>query len=563
MSFPLTLPQAPVAAGESGHLNDHDLIQAGLATLWGAAEQSTFNVKAPPYNATGNGTTDDTVAIQAAITACSAAGGGVVYFPAGTYLVTPSGSPSVGLSLMGTGSAGMQNVRLVGAGNQAATVLKNGSGTLLQLSGPSTSPSTGSTHIRYCTVESLGFNGNGKTGPVFQCYYADNLEFRDVYVNGNADIVLDSAEFWDSRFYNCVFGGSGGATANASTPNCYIRNSAAASGFGNSAGTTNMIVFHGCRWEGFTTGALWIVQGTGGTGGPNSIFVTDCKMESSTLNGGPHLSVDTNSRGVFVKHLYAYSGGWSAGYTTANDMIDFSPQSGTLDDVLLSDGSSATVASGITVNSPALGETVTVENITATWTTNPTGALINYGGTAAGTLTVENVAANAGALVAGTVPTLSGGVAATATVANTAALTNLESLPLPGGQARVGSMYRITGYGVYSTTGTPTLGFQLYWGSTNIGTIPGITTPSGITNASFKFSAEVTFRSATSCTADIEVRLGTSTSTYAASAYLNVPTGAVGVTTSSSQNLTVASQWSVASASNTISLLGGGVEKVY
>ena len=38
------------------------------------------------YNATGDGTTDDTTAVQAAIDACNAAGGGVVFFPEGTYI---------------------------------------------------------------------------------------------------------------------------------------------------------------------------------------------------------------------------------------------------------------------------------------------------------------------------------------------------------------------------------------------------------------------------------------------------------------------------------------------
>ena len=44
-----------------------------------------FNVK--DYSAFGDGFTDDTVAIQATIDACEAAGGGVVYFPAGIYII--------------------------------------------------------------------------------------------------------------------------------------------------------------------------------------------------------------------------------------------------------------------------------------------------------------------------------------------------------------------------------------------------------------------------------------------------------------------------------------------
>src|SRR5205085_10085193 len=46
----------------------------------------TVSVKQAPYNATGNGVTDDTAAIQAAIS--SSAGELLVLFPAGTYKIT-------------------------------------------------------------------------------------------------------------------------------------------------------------------------------------------------------------------------------------------------------------------------------------------------------------------------------------------------------------------------------------------------------------------------------------------------------------------------------------------
>jgi hypothetical protein len=46
-----------------------------------------INAKNAPYGAVGNGTNDDTAAIQAALNAAAAAGGGVVYLPTGNYLV--------------------------------------------------------------------------------------------------------------------------------------------------------------------------------------------------------------------------------------------------------------------------------------------------------------------------------------------------------------------------------------------------------------------------------------------------------------------------------------------
>jgi hypothetical protein len=47
-----------------------------------------LNVKESPYNATGDGVTDDSLAIRAAITAAVAAGGAIIYFPKGTYIVS-------------------------------------------------------------------------------------------------------------------------------------------------------------------------------------------------------------------------------------------------------------------------------------------------------------------------------------------------------------------------------------------------------------------------------------------------------------------------------------------
>jgi hypothetical protein len=68
-----------------------------------------YNVK--DYGATGNGTTDDNPAIQSAIDAAKAAGGGVVFLPPGTYSITGISIPPR-VELMG---AGWQSVLKVAA----------------------------------------------------------------------------------------------------------------------------------------------------------------------------------------------------------------------------------------------------------------------------------------------------------------------------------------------------------------------------------------------------------------------------------------------------------------
>ena len=79
-SSPLSFP--------SGSSVKHILTRASLLSLSSSGGSTTvagiFNVTDPTYGAIGNGTTDDTAAIQAAINAAHAAGGGTVYVPPST-----------------------------------------------------------------------------------------------------------------------------------------------------------------------------------------------------------------------------------------------------------------------------------------------------------------------------------------------------------------------------------------------------------------------------------------------------------------------------------------------
>ncbi|MGF7228757.1 MAG: beta strand repeat-containing protein [Candidatus Saccharibacteria bacterium] len=80
------------------------------AAVWGSPTDTSavhkgdlvFNVK--DYGAVGNGSTNDTTAIQNAINAATAASGGVVYFPAATYLLGSSLTPKSNVTLLGTGA---------------------------------------------------------------------------------------------------------------------------------------------------------------------------------------------------------------------------------------------------------------------------------------------------------------------------------------------------------------------------------------------------------------------------------------------------------------------------
>ncbi len=95
------------------------LLLASVA-LCASARSASAACVVTDYGATGNGVTDDRVAVQSAINACSASGDREVYFPAGTYSLSRAGSAYYCLNV----PSGM---RLRGAG-QAATVLAQAAG---------------------------------------------------------------------------------------------------------------------------------------------------------------------------------------------------------------------------------------------------------------------------------------------------------------------------------------------------------------------------------------------------------------------------------------------------
>lgn len=83
----------------SGASKADELYYSG--TGWKNLAASVFNVK--KYGAVGDGSTNDATAIQAAIDAAEAAGGGVVYFPESTYALTTGLTTTEAVHLKGDG----------------------------------------------------------------------------------------------------------------------------------------------------------------------------------------------------------------------------------------------------------------------------------------------------------------------------------------------------------------------------------------------------------------------------------------------------------------------------
>lgn len=333
------------------------------------------------YGADPTGVADSTAAIQSAINAVQVLGGGVVYFPAGLYKVTPVSSTSAALVLNDGATTGYQNIRLVGA-SEGVTLKRSAAGPIITMSGV-TSDTTGVTHCRYCSLEDITLNGNNLTGTLIQAYYADDLFFSNAHFTSSNDVLFDCAEFWDSRFINCLWDSSGSLTANTTAPMLWLRNSAASSGFGYSSGTTNNIYLWGCRWEQYKTGAVRIERGPGiNIGQPYSLYFSSSKFETAVLNGGNTFFCDVTARDIHVHEAHTYVGGFYSSYATAQDVYSFAPQFGSLKNILIFNSvAAACVANGVTVGAPLANSTVTLRNVRGSYTggATPTGAHLNFG----------------------------------------------------------------------------------------------------------------------------------------------------------------------------------------
>lgn len=233
------------------------------------------------FGATGDGTTNDSVAIQAAINAVSGAGGGTVFFPVGTYLVH-------------TGLTGASNVNLIGAGQ--ASIIQAGASDITLI--------TATTKSNFHVADLL-LDGGGQT--------------TDIYtgIDGAFGILLDNATHCSVRNVrirhmgvvksvgdptsDAGYGGFGilvqattGATNDILIDNCYVEEIASG---GNTRGdgiyiggqhadageTTKNVVVSNCYVT--TCGRHCYAVATGTASIPSNVQFTNCTATKSALSG--------------------------------------------------------------------------------------------------------------------------------------------------------------------------------------------------------------------------------------------------------------------------------------
>lgn len=112
---PITVKAVLDSWDNSAGADDWNVLVGGSAVTIQNALASTalfVNVKAPQFGATGDGATDDTSAINAAITYANSTGLATVWFPPGTYLISAALSVPIGVNLLGSQSEQVQRSQI-------------------------------------------------------------------------------------------------------------------------------------------------------------------------------------------------------------------------------------------------------------------------------------------------------------------------------------------------------------------------------------------------------------------------------------------------------------------
>lgn len=254
----------------------------------------------------GDGVTDDTTGMQAAINAVFSGAGlglGGVYCP-DQYLISSSLTCT-----SATGSGGF-GVSLVGADKDASQIIKNFTGALVTFNGsggPTGNPN------QFGGLRNITLNGNAHTGALLQTNSAQQMFFENTSFIGNPDKTLDLTAMQDSYFVGCTSNNCGSTTE----PVINITDS--------SSGTANMLWFIQCRLESFLNGAVWIKSATSGAN--NGFFFSQCKFETTTIHGDLFVA-DGSVQQLIIDQCFFALDAFAGGYSTPANCVAFGTAAG-------------------------------------------------------------------------------------------------------------------------------------------------------------------------------------------------------------------------------------------
>ncbi len=231
---------------------------------------SVISVK--DYGATGDGSTDDTAAIQAAIDAAEVTGG-LLVVPPGTYRVD-------GLIVNSS------FVVITGLGGAEACVLKATDGatsSILKFVG-----TQGAGHLQFNELNNIFLSGNGRDIRGLDLQFVSHFRARNVRLNTCLDEAIYIEEVWDSIFYDFVVL-SNGAAGNFAL---HI--------FNGAVDNSNNLRFYNLEMQSNTGGDIQI-DTSGAGGNNNNIGFYAAHLEDG--DGSGTLAVETSGT-ANISHIY-------------------------------------------------------------------------------------------------------------------------------------------------------------------------------------------------------------------------------------------------------------------
>jgi hypothetical protein len=245
-----TAASVPVrqAVGSKGHVPIADSSQA--TGLRYHRPMGWFNV-VEEFGADRTGVASSSTAIQNAINAAEAAGGGTVYFPSGRYLIT------VVLTIPSSTSIRLQGAGLIEEGDPGTDLFRTGTNGIINATG------TAGSRI-HLQVSDMVITGGNTAGTALctvikpTASYFSNVHFRQATVQGFLGETL-----WNCGFLRCRWSSLGNGTG---FPACILTGQSD----GDTTQNTNTVDFISCEWENNTGTGLAM---TGQSANQRSEFV--------------------------------------------------------------------------------------------------------------------------------------------------------------------------------------------------------------------------------------------------------------------------------------------------
>lgn len=192
-----------------------------------------YNVKSSTYGALGDGSTDDTTAIQAAVTAAGTLRGdgsigGVVYFPTGTYKITAAITVPVGVSLAGDGqrasiikqtSTTLNAFAFTAPGETDALAGTGMSISHLFIQGPTVTTSHTTLPGTTGTGSGISFKGNSLVGLAIRDVEVRGFRGTGIYIGGSIVTVLENVRSDTNGVHGIHITGVDAGTATVTSTN--------------------------------------------------------------------------------------------------------------------------------------------------------------------------------------------------------------------------------------------------------------------------------------------------------------------------------------------------------